>query len=131
MRNWMKLAAVSVLVAGLAAGCLDRTKIPSVQSYGPEVAATMVTAPSDGDYVLFRGDSKQPMARTYLKAGTPIGFKAGATDQDGKLVGPANALSAVAGELVVPVTPGDMYEWKLIPKSSDAEKRYNPYFPRP
>lgn len=135
MRTWTRIAAVSglmLMVVGGVVGCeLKREKIPSVQMYGPEVPAGMSSAPEDGDYVLYKGDAKEPMARTYLKAGTPIGFKRGATDQDGKPVGGANALSAVAGELVVPVAVGDMYEWKLIPKTSDKLKRENPYYPRP
>lgn len=124
------LAGAAATLGGCSAYENDRANFTLVQSFDAQAPA-IGTAPHEGDYLLFSSSRPAPLARHHLKAGAPLGFSYYALDQDGKAVGPKGTLSAVAGELVVPINPAEQYEWRLIPDSTSAAKKDNPYWPRP
>jgi hypothetical protein len=120
-------AAVLLLV-----GCqVERKQTTALIGFGPEIPHAVTTVEVEGDYLLFRGDSKYPMARHHLKVGEAIGFKPNAIDLDRKPVGEKGTLSAVAGQFAVPVVAGESYEWRMIPATATKTKQQNPYWPRP
>lgn len=136
MKNRMSsvvLAGVLAAVCAVGVGCElspEREKTNLVQAWTAETQP-MTTVEVEGDYVLFVGTEDVIIARNYLKAGAQIGFTTGAKDADGKAVGTKSTVSAIAGDLVVPIDTTKVYEWRYIPGSTAANKTENPYWPRP
>ena len=122
-----------VLLGGLV-GCdiwADRNNTNLVKVHLPETEPTVIEAPFEGHYVLFRGDARQPLARAALRQGDRIGFERDAVDTLGQPVAPRGRLSAVAGVLAVPISDDVPYEWRFIPDSDRATLGSNPHMPRP
>lgn len=116
-----------------ASGCElqpDRGSTRPVQSLAVGESPTVGVAPFEGDYVLFKGDAKLPMARAALREGERLGFERDAVDTMGKPVGFKGQISAVAGQLAVPLSERVDYEWRFIPDSDRRTKQSNPHFPR-
>lgn len=121
------------LLAGLA-GCeiwANRGNTTLVTLHLPDNPPTLIEAPFEGHYVLFRGDARQPLARASLRQGERLGFQRDAVDTLGRPVAPPGRISAVAGVLAVPLTDDVPYEWRLIPDSDQATLKANPHMPRP
>ncbi len=127
-----KLAAIlPVLFVSVGCSMFDgRKDYPAVTGFTPDNLPAMTTTPVDADYVLYRGDSDSPIARHHLKPGEPIGFKRDALDSMGKPVGAKGTVSAVAGEMSLPINPTEKYEWRRLPSSSSEDKASNPWMPR-
>ncbi|MFN4242589.1 MAG: hypothetical protein ACK4PI_05060 [Tepidisphaerales bacterium] len=122
-----------VVAAAAMAGCElqpDRGSTRPVQQFTVGAAPMVGEAPFEGDYVLFRGDAKLPIARAALRQGERLGFERDAVDTMGKPVGFKGQISAVAGQLAVPLSEGFDYEWRFIPDSDRKTKQSNPHFPR-
>lgn len=135
----MKVRMAGVLVVGAlglvagfgGAGCKETKDFPVVASRTAGAPESMGTAGQEGDYLLYRTDKMEVVARNHLKAGEPLGFKADARDLDNKLVGSKGQVSAIAGDLVVPLNQGLGYEWRMVPGSQKVYKQENDWWPRP
>jgi hypothetical protein len=109
------LVGAWALVA-MTPGCQTYDKASSAATFAPGLLGDVNSAPHDGNYYLFRGDEKAPVAQVYLTTGQAIGFRVDATDSIGRPVGPPGSTSAVAGSFAVPIDINNRYEWKYIPK---------------
>ena len=99
-----------VLVAVLA-GCASPPGT-WVSGFDPAQQPILKTAPADGTYGLFIGNDTDPLLRTSLRQGDPLGFDRRQGGTVGELQ--ISYLVAVGGTSVVPLQNGKRYTWRAL-----------------